>query len=304
MMTIKEFSGICRCSAQTLRYYDKIDLLKPAKVDPWSGYRYYEAEQSLDFVKIKNLQAADFSIEEIKLLLRQSDRQIHHAFDKKIEDLEKKLEQIKSIQQSYLREKTGMELIIRSISDFLIRQLTDFDMLREFGLTPEDGPKIIATVRSYLERSILCDPVTEENLTMVVNDEIIHGADNVAERIRTFSEATLSDTVLLGDRTITEEEDFDAARYDLCWDIHGWKHVYEFIDQIPAPEAGWEYCCWFQMPPETCPNDIAFPLFMLGALLLQSDLTGISISCVVDKSKDLQNHFSLLRQKHPQKCEH
>ena len=44
-------------------YYDKIDLLKPQKVDPWSGYRYYAREQAVDFVKIKNLQAADFSIE-------------------------------------------------------------------------------------------------------------------------------------------------------------------------------------------------------------------------------------------------
>lgn len=40
MMTIKEFASLCGCSTQTLRYYDKIDLLKPVKVNQSSGYNY------------------------------------------------------------------------------------------------------------------------------------------------------------------------------------------------------------------------------------------------------------------------
>ena len=54
-MTIKEFAHICGCNPQTLRYYDQIDLLKPVKVDGWSGYRFYDEEQAYVFVKIKNL---------------------------------------------------------------------------------------------------------------------------------------------------------------------------------------------------------------------------------------------------------
>ena len=68
MMTIKELATLCGCNTQTLRYYDKIDLLKPVKVDQWSGYRYYTKAQAIAFVKIKNLQAADFTIDEIKAL--------------------------------------------------------------------------------------------------------------------------------------------------------------------------------------------------------------------------------------------
>lgn len=56
-MTIKEFSLLCSCTTQTLRYYDSINLLKPARVDQFSGYRYYDSEQALDYVKIKNLQS-------------------------------------------------------------------------------------------------------------------------------------------------------------------------------------------------------------------------------------------------------
>lgn len=65
-MTIKEFSKLCGCNPQTLRYYDRENLLKPVKVDEWSGYRFYEEEQAITFVKIKNLQKARFSIEEIR----------------------------------------------------------------------------------------------------------------------------------------------------------------------------------------------------------------------------------------------
>ena len=66
MITIQGFARLCGCNTQTLRYYDRIGLLTPAKVDQWTGYRYYEEEQAMMFVKIKNLQQADFSIEEIK----------------------------------------------------------------------------------------------------------------------------------------------------------------------------------------------------------------------------------------------
>jgi len=294
-MTIKEFSQICRCSTQTLRYYDRIGLLKPARTDPWSGYRYYDAEQAITFIKIKNLQAADFTIREIKPLLTQDDQQICAAFDRKIAEQQQKLSQIRAIRQTYLREKTDMEQIIHSITDFLLSQLTDYIGLQEFGLTEADGPRIVELTRRYLEKWILSDSVTAENMTLVVNDEVIRGADQVAARIRSFSEANLDDKILLGDDTVAEEADFDPAQYEVLWERHGWEHVHQFIDHIPAPEAGWEYCCWFRLNTQSCRHDIAFPLYMLGALLLKTDLTGISMSCSVDQSDDAENHFALLR---------
>ena len=59
MMTIKEFAKLCSCNTQTLRYYDRINLLKPAKTDEMTGYRYYSENQAMDFVKIKNLKDDD-----------------------------------------------------------------------------------------------------------------------------------------------------------------------------------------------------------------------------------------------------
>ena len=83
-MTIKEFARLCGCNPQTLRYYDRVELLKPVKVDEWSGYRFYDEEQALTFIKIKNLQIAGFTIDEIKGLLDSDNDVIFEAFTRKV----------------------------------------------------------------------------------------------------------------------------------------------------------------------------------------------------------------------------
>lgn len=69
-MTIKEFAKLCGCNPQTLRYYDRVGLLKPVRVDRYSGYRFYDEEQAVTFVKIKNLQSALFTKEQLEAIRR------------------------------------------------------------------------------------------------------------------------------------------------------------------------------------------------------------------------------------------
>lgn len=45
MLTIGAFARACRLSPKALRLYDELDLLRPARVDPDTGYRYYAPEQ-------------------------------------------------------------------------------------------------------------------------------------------------------------------------------------------------------------------------------------------------------------------
>ena len=45
MFRIGEFSRIAQVSGRLLRYYDRIGLFTPARVDAESGYRYYSARQ-------------------------------------------------------------------------------------------------------------------------------------------------------------------------------------------------------------------------------------------------------------------
>ncbi|MET9956937.1 MerR family transcriptional regulator [Streptomyces sp. NPDC006339] len=45
MLTIGDFARASRLSAKALRRYDELGLLPPARVDPFTGYRYYTEEQ-------------------------------------------------------------------------------------------------------------------------------------------------------------------------------------------------------------------------------------------------------------------
>jgi serine/threonine protein phosphatase PrpC len=45
LLTIGEFAKAARLSPKALRLYDDLGLLRPAAVDPQSGYRYYDPEQ-------------------------------------------------------------------------------------------------------------------------------------------------------------------------------------------------------------------------------------------------------------------
>jgi hypothetical protein len=45
LLSIGEFARLSRLSAKALRRYDQLGLLKPARVDPDSGYRWYAAGQ-------------------------------------------------------------------------------------------------------------------------------------------------------------------------------------------------------------------------------------------------------------------
>lgn len=79
-MTIKEFAKLCGCNPQTLRYYDRVGLLKPVRVDRYSGYRFYDEEQAVTFVKIKNLQSALFTKEQLEVI-RQKVTESMRAYD-------------------------------------------------------------------------------------------------------------------------------------------------------------------------------------------------------------------------------
>lgn len=44
MFQIGEFSKLTQITIRMLRYYDEAGLLKPAEIDPWTGYRMYSAD--------------------------------------------------------------------------------------------------------------------------------------------------------------------------------------------------------------------------------------------------------------------
>lgn len=67
--SIGEMSKLQNISVQTLRYYDKIGLLKPSYIDEKSRYRYYSAKHFVILNLIKQCKAMGLSLDEIKELI-------------------------------------------------------------------------------------------------------------------------------------------------------------------------------------------------------------------------------------------
>jgi len=70
MLKIGEFSKIAQVSIKTLRYYDKVGLLKPVHIDRYTNYRYYTLTQLVSLNRILALKDLDFSLEQIHELVK------------------------------------------------------------------------------------------------------------------------------------------------------------------------------------------------------------------------------------------
>lgn len=75
MLSIGEFSKICKVSAKTLRYYAEIGLLLPEEINPENGYRYYAVGQLEKMLFINRLKSYHFSLDEIKAILASDELQ-------------------------------------------------------------------------------------------------------------------------------------------------------------------------------------------------------------------------------------
>ena len=66
LFSIGELARYQKISKQTLIFYDKIGLFRPAWVDPDNGYRYYSASQIDDLDTILMMKKIGFSLAEIR----------------------------------------------------------------------------------------------------------------------------------------------------------------------------------------------------------------------------------------------
>lgn len=87
MLKIGEFSKLSHFTIKALRFYEKEGLLVPAKVDEWTGYRFYTTDQLETAASIKSYRQLDLSVNEIKAIFSGDD--IKTILLKKAEQLKK-----------------------------------------------------------------------------------------------------------------------------------------------------------------------------------------------------------------------
>lgn len=69
MLKIGDFSKLSRISIRMLRHYDEIGILRPERVDDFTGYRYYSESQLLLAGRIQSLKGLGFGLSVIKEIL-------------------------------------------------------------------------------------------------------------------------------------------------------------------------------------------------------------------------------------------
>ena len=105
--TIGEFSRITSLSIKTLRLYHEKDLLLPAEVDKFTGYRYYNQANYETARSIKILKNFDFTLAEIKEMLEECDDEADL-----LPQLQVKLKEVQHKMQRYLEISRSLEDII------------------------------------------------------------------------------------------------------------------------------------------------------------------------------------------------
>ena len=270
-MTIKEFAHICECNPQTLRYYDQIDLLKPVKVDRWSGYRYYDEEQAYVFVKIKNLQKAGFTIDEIRGLLDKDNLAICRAFDEKIAKEEKRLQEIKDIRQSYQTEMNNIKNKIDAVRKKITKEMQAYNQTSEFGLHADKYEGLIDNVNRYL------DNVAISNIDKFDYEEF-HEGEDVEEEAEFF-------------------DMYENADYELVYEKHDWCNIKDFIDEFYNIENGKEYALLVSVNKSKKAYSMAFASTLRGLILTKNPDKTCGFTCNIEKSKDNKNHFRVFKTK-------
>jgi DNA-binding transcriptional MerR regulator len=78
LMTIGRFARITGLTVKALRHYDEVGLLRPATVDPETGYRSYSADQVRRAETIRTLRRLELPLDDVSILLETDDPVLVH----------------------------------------------------------------------------------------------------------------------------------------------------------------------------------------------------------------------------------
>lgn len=124
MLSIGEFSNICKVSTKTLRYYAEIGLILPNEINPENGYRYYSIEQLGTMLMINRLKSYHFSLEEIKTILCSEEMREEKLF------------------RELSRKK-------KELADEIVKAQTTLNQLKEDLATLSQGKSLLSYMEDY-----------------------------------------------------------------------------------------------------------------------------------------------------------
>jgi DNA-binding transcriptional MerR regulator len=166
--TVGEMARLNNMSAQTLRYYDKIDLFKPSQVDERTGYRYYKVSQFQTLQMIKYLKFLGTPLEEIKEFICDINIEKTLEFlDRQSTAIDDKIKQLEKI-------KKNVDANITYISKYM--NLEDYEAVN----IEEMGP--FHVIESRLGRRLIESGQWDVEITKLLNineDEVLYFSGDI-----------------------------------------------------------------------------------------------------------------------------
>lgn len=192
--SIGEVSKLFGLSIKTLRYYDKIGILKPAYVNQENKYRYYSREQFMSIDVIKYCKIMGMTLEDIKKLI-DSDGSI------------------KSMLNTINEQKKMIENKIKELSD-VKKYLNDIESnvneLLEYGLNQ-------VFVKYNKERKVSvykCDSKDEVEFEMYLRRVILHVQEKYNDVYPVISGSISYEKVIKEGDTLLYDNIVDFTRRD------------------------------------------------------------------------------------------
>jgi effector-binding domain-containing protein len=155
MIRIGDFSKLGRITVKTLRYYDEVGLLKPARVDDFTGYRYYTYEQlprlnrilalkdlGFSLVEIGQLLAGDLTPEQIRGMLKLRQAEIRQQVQEQTQRLARVEARLRQIEQESIMSK--YDVVIKKVEPLKVAAL------RGIVPTPPDQGRLWQELEGYL----------------------------------------------------------------------------------------------------------------------------------------------------------
>jgi DNA-binding transcriptional MerR regulator len=278
MIKIKEFANLCQCSTQTLRYYDRIKLLSPAYVDDENGYRYYKQNQLYDYIKIKNLQLADFSIAEIKNLLKSSDEDIYHAFDQKIINLKDRLANTLKIKETYRIENNMIKKFLQLIKENFEEAFRPELVKQEFNLSDDQLNTYVEEWDEMFTNALLNEDMAKNFAESGLTEEQIV---QVMEKFKTSN--------------FKPDKIINVSDYTVLQEFHGWKYLHEIMDDLcVAVKDGDNVIYYLEVIPDKLDLTFTLPTVLLQTVLRQNPEKSLKLECQIQTSSDHSNHVYIL----------
>lgn len=107
--SIGKVAKLCHISIKTLRYYDEIDVLKPAFVNEQNGYRYYTNHEIHKIALIKYYKELGFKLDHIKELIKHYElNTLDRYFEQELLRIEQEIEEA---QRKYFAIKEWKSLV-------------------------------------------------------------------------------------------------------------------------------------------------------------------------------------------------